>query len=303
MSYILDALKKAEQERGLARVPTLSTVHAPRLWVLGRNHVWLIGVGLALCAAAALWVFLPALIEIVRPAALPGSSRPPVTRATPTLDAPAGQAPSPGPATPPVISAPPATVPRPEIAAPRAAAPPEPRAVFPPFSKADRRFESPASESRQEPARVGPTELAPPALRPAFPNPPAAESAPAAPAPSAAVGAPQIPGLLVPGRPVPVPPIPPAPPAPAPAAVSPVPASPPAQPTPAAASPASLQDALARMTLDMLVYTDVEADRMVTINGRKYVKGDAVEGRYLVEEITREGVTLSYHGEKAVIRP
>ncbi|HTX53186.1 MAG TPA: general secretion pathway protein GspB [Candidatus Baltobacteraceae bacterium] len=60
---------------------------------------------------------------------------------------------------------------------------------------------------------------------------------------------------------------------------------------------------MAKLTLDMLVYSEAEADRMVTINGRKYVKGDAVEGRYLVEEITREGVTLSYRGEKAVLRP
>ncbi len=53
----------------------------------------------------------------------------------------------------------------------------------------------------------------------------------------------------------------------------------------------------------MLVYSDTEADRMVTINGRKYVKGDAVDGRYMIEAITREGVTLSYGGEKAVLRP
>ena len=40
MSYILDALKKAEQERGIAQVPTLSTVHevapGPRIrqWII-----------------------------------------------------------------------------------------------------------------------------------------------------------------------------------------------------------------------------------------------------------------------------
>jgi len=29
MSYILDALKKSERERDLARVPTVMTVHSP----------------------------------------------------------------------------------------------------------------------------------------------------------------------------------------------------------------------------------------------------------------------------------
>ncbi len=57
MSYILDALKKAERERGIAQVPTLATVHdlpAPprfRLWVIA-------GIGL-LGIVVALWFVLP----------------------------------------------------------------------------------------------------------------------------------------------------------------------------------------------------------------------------------------------------
>jgi hypothetical protein len=64
-----------------------------------------------------------------------------------------------------------------------------------------------------------------------------------------------------------------------------------------------LRAALAKMTLEVFVYTDVEADRMVVINGRRYAKGQYVDGHYLIENITQEGVALSYQGEQAVLRP
>ena len=57
------------------------------------------------------------------------------------------------------------------------------------------------------------------------------------------------------------------------------------------------------MTLDVFVYTDIEADRMVIINGRRYVRGQLVDGLYLVEEIAPEGAVLSYQGERVVLRP
>jgi Type II secretion system protein B len=60
---------------------------------------------------------------------------------------------------------------------------------------------------------------------------------------------------------------------------------------------------MAKMRLDTFVYTDVPADRMVTINGRKYIEGEQVDGLYRIESITREGVLLSYKDEKLVLRP
>jgi hypothetical protein len=57
------------------------------------------------------------------------------------------------------------------------------------------------------------------------------------------------------------------------------------------------------MKLDVFVYTDVEVDRMVVINGRKYVVGQLVNGVYLLEGITREGAVLTYQGERLVLRP
>jgi hypothetical protein len=77
--------------------------------------------------------------------------------------------------------------------------------------------------------------------------------------------------------------------------------APSAPPLPAK-SPA-LQDAMAKMTLDVLVYTNVKTDRLVVINGRRYVEGQYVDGLYLLEEITPQGVVLSYQGERALLRP
>jgi hypothetical protein len=65
----------------------------------------------------------------------------------------------------------------------------------------------------------------------------------------------------------------------------------------------ALRDAVAKMTLDVLVYTDVEAQRMVVINGRQYLLGQHVDGLYLLEAITPEGAVLAYQGERALLRP
>ncbi len=56
MSYILDALKKAERERELGAVPNLDTTHDSGAPQRRRDGLWLAGAGLAL--AVVLW-FLP----------------------------------------------------------------------------------------------------------------------------------------------------------------------------------------------------------------------------------------------------
>lgn len=65
----------------------------------------------------------------------------------------------------------------------------------------------------------------------------------------------------------------------------------------------SLRNALEDMTISILLYSENEAERLVFINGRRYVEGDTVEGRYLLESITPDGAVLSYGGERAVLRP
>ncbi len=57
------------------------------------------------------------------------------------------------------------------------------------------------------------------------------------------------------------------------------------------------------MTLDVFVYTGAKADRMVVINGHRYVPGQYVDGQYLLEDITPEGAILSYQGQRATLRP
>jgi phosphomannomutase len=76
-----------------------------------------------------------------------------------------------------------------------------------------------------------------------------------------------------------------------------------APPPVSSTGPSMLREALGKMTLDVFVYTDVEADRMVVINGRRYTEGEYVDGLYLIDNITPEGVALRYRGERAVLRP
>jgi hypothetical protein len=80
----------------------------------------------------------------------------------------------------------------------------------------------------------------------------------------------------------------------------------PAQPPDAgagkAAQPAPPQT-LPRLTLDVLVYSEVPAERLVFINGRKYVEGQSLDGDAIVEQITPDGAVLQHQGKRIVLRP
>jgi hypothetical protein len=56
------------------------------------------------------------------------------------------------------------------------------------------------------------------------------------------------------------------------------------------------------MKLEVLVYSDDPLDRMVFINGHKYVEGQTVEGGAVVERIDPDGVLVLYEGQRAVLR-
>jgi hypothetical protein len=60
---------------------------------------------------------------------------------------------------------------------------------------------------------------------------------------------------------------------------------------------------MSRLRLDVLVYSESAAERMVFINGRKYVEGQMVDGPVLLESITREGAVLSHEGQRLLLRP
>jgi|GEM_PF-465991 len=65
----------------------------------------------------------------------------------------------------------------------------------------------------------------------------------------------------------------------------------------------ALQEAMEGMNITILMFAEDPADRLVFINGRKYVEGDYVDGLYLIESITQDGVILSYRGEKSTLMP
>jgi general secretion pathway protein B len=207
MSYILDALKKAERDRGLAKIPTVMTVHELR--DARRSRFWIVAAGTFACAAAAILYFL----------LYPG------TRVQP-----------PGPS--PVIAE--------QVNQPRA---PERQMEPPP-----KPVESVRKERLQRPRAVVAEEMEEKVVAPV---PPAASAA-------------------------------------APASVP---------PSNAAAQPASLDEAAKKMSISILVYEENKADRLVFINGTRYVEGDLVDGTYLLKSITPDGVILSHGREEVFLRP
>src|SRR5574341_211896 len=98
MSFILDALKKAERDRDLARVPTLSTVHIPVLMTGRRIGLWATAGVLLVAGGLSIWLWRPAPSTTPRTPAEPQAAV--AFPATPAAPARAVDAPSPGPVTP-----------------------------------------------------------------------------------------------------------------------------------------------------------------------------------------------------------
>ena len=57
------------------------------------------------------------------------------------------------------------------------------------------------------------------------------------------------------------------------------------------------------MNISILFYAENPSDRMVFINGRKYVEGEYIDERFLLERITPDGAVLSYQGGQAILKP
>ena len=221
MSYILDALKKAERERGLTRVPNLGSVHA-ELPERGRGRWVVFAAGVA-ALGALLWAFYPGGNGMPSPVpraqeAPPEALRPKASGVS-VPEAPAGDIPGAGRGE--------ESSPWRETPAAAAVLPPVPRRVDPP---------APGLPETQ--------------------NPPASAATPAS-------------------------------------ATTPV----------AAAPDVPLRDAVAGMILSVHMYSERPEDRMVFLNGRRYVEGDLVEKRYLLESITPEGAVLRLGGERETVRP
>lgn len=90
------------------------------------------------------------------------------------------------------------------------------------------------------------------------------------------------------------------------AAVSPALAAPPTAAAPSTPksdpAPSFLREAVGKMTLNGVVYSEQPADRKVYIGGRGYGEGDIIDRTIRIEEIRPDGATLAYHEERALLR-
>ncbi len=260
MSYILDALRKAERERGISRASVLLDVpEPPRTY---RRLILLAGA--AICGTVALWFTLPALIRVIQP---PPSPAPPASarlNSIPPTSEPGDSAAlqTARPETP-ASPAGEAEVTRGHTLSPSAGAKPSspsgsaPKSVSPGASVADQHT------SDSSTVAASPTQSVPAA--PAVAQPPGLATAqPAGITAATGVGAPP---TVTPDT-----------------------------------KPASLKEAISKMTLTLIRYSEVESERFVFINGRRYAKGDRVDDLYLIEDITLEGAVLSYNGERLLLK-
>ncbi len=71
-----------------------------------------------------------------------------------------------------------------------------------------------------------------------------------------------------------------------------------ALPGPPESVPAGGAGGLPELSIDLHIYADDPGKRAVFINGRRYVQGARILEGPVVEEITRDGAVLSYHGRR-----
>ena len=59
---------------------------------------------------------------------------------------------------------------------------------------------------------------------------------------------------------------------------------------------------MAKLKLQMVVYSEVPAERLIFINNQKYVEGSSIDGALRVESINPDSAVLSHQGQRFVIR-
>jgi hypothetical protein len=269
MSYIYEALKRAEDENARAAAGPRAVRRAAFFAARSRWWLW-VGIGV-LAANAGL---LGTLVFV-------GGPRSPEVEVESGERAATTVAPGPDGAR------------AREAAAPPPAPAPVAVAVVPPPAP------PPPAKTATRPAPPAPR--APAAATPPKPVAPSQVSTPPAVARETAVAAPPVPAAPA----VPAAPVSPSPmPVPAPSPAIPSPASPPAArttpTTPPAAAPQAAPDT-PRLQVQVVVYSDVPAQRMVFIDGRRYAEGDRIDADTVVERITPEGAVVSHRGQRLTL--
>jgi len=261
MSYILDALRKAERERGIAQVPTLMTVHETQPEI-PHNRLWAIAGIFLVCTAAAIWF----AVALLKPAGAPSPSGGAVA----------------GGVQPEAVSE----------SAPEKTASASPSGTV--MSTETRSLFKSQAISGNAPRVVGPQTDQQQRIRLGGEN---ATTIPREIEPLPIVSEPAknaVQQQTVPGaggsaaRP----------------AKNGSPAATEETTTADSSQPKlmSLREEMYKIKITILVYDEARSERMVFINDRKYIEGDFVDGRYLLESITADGAVLSFQGERTLLR-
>jgi general secretion pathway protein B len=262
MSYILDALKKADRDRHPVAVPTLATAH--RTPASSRRRLlwpWIVGAVIVVNAGVWLWLLRPA--PSVPDGALVSMSQAPATSPAPAAPEQAAPARPVEPVTTP--ESPDKTV----VAVAPSQAPPSATRSAPsvPLSRREQNLVA-APRAATKSARV----TSAGAAAPRSASPPKPESAlEKSPAPAVVS-----------------------------ATVKPLerdPATP-----PASQEPPVPQEVIAKLHLQVLVYSEAPSGRLVFINNHKYVEGQRIDANLVVERITSDGVFVSYQDKRVFLR-
>ncbi|MBZ0167858.1 hypothetical protein MELA_01647 [Candidatus Methylomirabilis lanthanidiphila] len=263
MSFILDALKKAERDRRSAAVPTPATVHRTPAPPSRRRRLWPLIAGAVVVANVGVWLWLLRPSLSVPDKAPVSVTREPVTSAVPAAPKQAARVRPVEPVVTPDASD------RAAVAVVPSHAPPSATRSAPPVSLPRPEHNPDVSpQAATKPAHV----ISVGAAAPRSASPPTPETAPekfSAPAVDSA-------------------------------SVKPLERDPATRP--ASQEPPSPQEVLANLHLQVHVYSEVAAQRRVFINNQKYVEGQRIDANLVIESITPDGVFVSYQGKRMLLR-
>jgi len=262
MSFILDALKKAERDRRSAAVPTPATIHRTPAPPSRRRRLWPLIAGAVIVVNVGVWLWLLRAAPPVPDSAPVSATREPATSTAPAAPEHAVRARS----VEPVVT--PDARERTAVAVAPSHAPPSATKSAPsiPLLRPEHNPDA-VPQAAIKPSHV----TAAGAAAPRSASPPTPETAPEkfpAPAVDSAPAKPMARDPVVP---------------------------------PASQESPSSQEVFANLHLQVHVYSEVPAQRRVFINNQKYVEGQRIDANLVIESITPDGVFVSYQGKRVLL--